>query len=213
MHAAAHKHAVRPSFGMALLVGILLSGCAASSPTLNSAESRTPKNEVVTAAPAEISAIEQNILDRFAAWEHTPYRWGGTTRRGIDCSAYVKHVYDEAFSVQLPRTTLQQVGVGDPIKKHDLQPGDLVFFLPNQKRTRHVGIYLSDGTFTHASTSKGVTTSNLNEPYWRNSYWTARRILPSTAPVLTAEEITEPSELEPPTLIHTNKKKTKRTGW
>lgn len=187
---------------------VLLSACGSSqSVRLNNESSDTRP-----ISPAASEAIEARILDLYADWENTPYRLGGSDRRGIDCSAYVKEVYDSAFGIDLPRTTLQQVGVGDPIKKHELQAGDLVFFLPSGKRTRHVGIYLSDGQFTHASTSQGVTTSHLDEAYWQSAYWTARRVVPPEASTVTEADA---QSSETPSLISpvSKKKSTKRTGW
>lgn len=186
----------------------LLSACGSSQSVRLSNESTDTR--FTSSAASE--AIEARILDLYTTWESTPYRLGGSDRRGIDCSAYVKEVYDSAFGIDLPRTTLQQVGVGDPIKKHELQAGDLVFFLPSGKRTRHVGIYLSEGRFTHASTSQGVTTSYLDEAYWQRAYWTARRVVPPGAATVTTADAQSP---EPPSLIMpvSKKKSSKRTGW
>lgn len=192
-----------------LLAMLLVSGCGSSESLVESGT--LPAKQLDSPESVTPAAVEERVLELFADWEHTPYRWGGTNRRGIDCSAYVKQVYADAFGIQIPRTTLQQVGIGDPVKKQDLVPGDLVFFLPNNKRSRHVGIYLSDGTFTHASTSEGVTTSNLDEPYWRDAYWTARRIV---SPASSLAETKKDSEIpDLPTLIQSDKKKRKRTGW
>ncbi|HMB89371.1 MAG TPA: NlpC/P60 family protein, partial [Rhodothermales bacterium] len=110
-------------------------------------------------------------------WRGTPYRYGGTTRDGIDCSAFVQVVYGDVFGIDLPRATAQQVHEGEMINHRDLRPGDLVFF-KTRPRTRHVGIYLGEGEFAHASTSQGVMISHLSESYWRTRFWTSRRILP-----------------------------------
>lgn len=93
----------------------------------------------------------------------------------MDCSAFVQRVFADAFDIRLPRTTESQVTHGRRISRGDLQPGDLVFFRP--AKTRHVGIYLNDGEFAHASSSEGVTISNLDLDYWRDAYWMSRRIL------------------------------------
>jgi probable lipoprotein NlpC len=105
---------------------------------------------------------------------------GGTSRRGVDCSGFVQQVYRVVFHQAIPRTTALQVRSGRPVGRSRLVTGDLVFFKPPDK-VRHVGIYLGDGQFAHASTSRGVIISSLSEPYWRHCYWTARRYLASSS--------------------------------
>lgn len=121
-------------------------------------------------------AIHDSILAHHDSWQGTPYRLGGTGRSGIDCSAYMQILFDDLFRASLPRTTLAQMRLGEPVSRRDLQAGDLVFFSPNSKG-RHVGVYLSDGHFVHAGTSTGVTVSSLYQSYWQQSYTTARRVL------------------------------------
>ena len=107
----------------------------------------------------------------------TPYVWGGSTPSGFDCSGFVQYVLKQ-FSITVPRTTEQQVTVGTPIKKTELLPGDLVF-LQNTYRQgiSHVGIYIGNDQMIHASSSKGVTVSNLNTSYYLEHYHSARRLL------------------------------------
>jgi cell wall-associated NlpC family hydrolase len=101
---------------------------------------------------------------------------GGTTRRGIDCSGFVQRLYRDIFALRIPRSTTLQVKSGRSIDIDQLRAGDLVFFrIPRKKG--HVGIYLGRAEFAHASTTRGVTVSSLHEPFWRQSYWTARRYL------------------------------------
>ncbi|MEE8402696.1 MAG: NlpC/P60 family protein, partial [Candidatus Hydrothermarchaeaceae archaeon] len=108
---------------------------------------------------------------------NTPHRMGGTTRRGIDCSGLVMVINQKLFGIHLPRTTKAQVKEGVSISRNKLRAGDLIFFRPPGYK-RHVGIYLGRGEFLHASSSNGVMISNLNDRYWRRSYWMVRRILP-----------------------------------
>ncbi len=158
----------------ALLAGLalVLAGCASSAPTAAHVEPMKA---------AEAQQVEQAIRQEVRTWEGTPYVLGGQSRRGVDCSALVQAVYRSAFGLELPRTTEDQVREGRRVRKGRLQAGDLVFFRPSAK-TRHVGIYLSDGAFAHASTSQGVTVSQLGSAYWRTRYWTARRVLRATLP-------------------------------
>jgi cell wall-associated NlpC family hydrolase len=103
-----------------------------------------------------------------------PYRMGGNSRAGVDCSALVQLAYLNAFSRNLPRTTEDQVRVGAEVRAGDERSGDLIFFKTGFW-SRHVGIYLGDGRFMHASASKGVMISSLSEPYWQARYWKAKR--------------------------------------
>jgi lipoprotein Spr len=101
---------------------------------------------------------------------------GGESRRGIDCSGFVQRLYRDLFGRRIPRSTALQVKSGRPVGSGQLRTGDLVFFKVPGKG-RHVGIYLSRSEFAHASTSQGVMISNLEEYFWRQTYWTARRYL------------------------------------
>ncbi|WP_168709180.1 C40 family peptidase [Halomonas borealis] len=120
--------------------------------------------------------VRQALLAEHERWLGTPYRLGGETRRGVDCSALVQRVFAEAFDLNLPRTTTQQVHEGKSVPREALRPGDLVFFQP-PGYYQHVGIYVGQGRFLHASTSRGVKLSSLDNRYWRNYYWQARRPL------------------------------------
>lgn len=105
------------------------------------------------------------------------YSYGGTTSRGFDCSGYVRHVFKELGITSLDRTSSGMYGQGTAVKKSDLQPGDLVFFNTSGKRVSHVGIYIGSGKFIHASTSKGVIKTSINDKYyWGNKYVGAKRI-------------------------------------
>ncbi len=115
----------------------------------------------------------QKVLSVYRNWAGTRYRLGGTTKAGIDCSAFVKTTMSSAFNLHLPRSTAEQKSVGRSISKSDLRPGDLVFF----RKNHHVGVYIGGGKFVHASSSRGVTTSSLSESYWARNYTQSRRVL------------------------------------
>lgn len=148
------------------------------------------------ASDAHAATVRHGLIaDRFSEagkdWLGVPYLYGGETRRGIDCSAFTQRLYREAFNWDLTRTTATQVNEGRFIRKDQLIPGDLVFF--RRRGTRHVGVYLGEGDFIHASSSRGVMISNLSETYWTRYYWTARRILPPTT--LSEEALTRAESL------------------
>lgn len=175
-----------------LLFAGVLTGCASSSqkdiaddgyysqnmPTLaDSTSSSMSAGQSLAAADNYLTdptgAIRDALMDEHERWAGTPYRLGGTSFNGIDCSALVQNVFSEAFQVELPRTTSRQVNTGVAISRTELEPGDLVFFRP--PGNRHVGIYVGDGRFMHASSSRGVMISKLNNSYWSRYYWQARR--------------------------------------
>lgn len=111
-----------------------------------------------------------------ASWLGTPYRHGETTKRGVDCSGLAGHIYKEVYHKNLSRSTADILKKNcSKIRKGSLKEGDLVFFNTdgkNKKTPTHVGIYLKDGKFIHASTSKGVMVNNLNEPYYARNWLT-----------------------------------------
>jgi cell wall-associated NlpC family hydrolase len=107
----------------------------------------------------------------------TPYLYGGNTREGIDCSGFTARVYESGASKQLPRSARAQFAVGAPIDKADLEFGDLVFFNTTGRRPSHVGIYIEDDLFVHASVTRGVTFSSLESTYYRKRYVGARRVV------------------------------------
>ncbi len=112
----------------------------------------------------------------YKKYKGTPYRYGGTTSLGFDCSGFTQRVFSEYFHHKLPRTTKAMMKTGKKISKKQLKPGDLVFFHPS-RRYYHVGIYIGNGAFIHASTSKGVMKSLLTNSYWKKKYIFSRRVL------------------------------------
>ncbi len=127
-------------------------------------------------ATSDFGTVEQKLRSEVKKWEGTPHLMGGMTHRGIDCSGFVNRLYRDVFGRQLPRSTELLVKSGRSVGKKQLRAGDLVFFQSSYKKG-HVGIYLSRAEFAHASSSNGVTISSLQNQYWRQSYWTARRYL------------------------------------
>jgi len=105
-----------------------------------------------------------------------PYEFGGRTKEGIDCSGFTSAIYTRAVETQLPRSTADQYRMGAPITRDDLQFGDLVFFNTTGIPPSHVGIYIEDDLFAHASVSSGVTISSLESTYYNKRYVGARRI-------------------------------------
>ena len=143
---------------------------------------KSSMDEALRAASKRGNTID-NILKQAYTYLGTPYRLGGTTRSGIDCSAFVLSVYEEATGVELPRVAASQAHEGQAVEKENLQKGDLIFFAHSGRgRISHVGIVeevLPTGEikFIHASTSRGVMVSSLDDSYWRGKYRSAKRII------------------------------------
>jgi cell wall-associated NlpC family hydrolase len=102
------------------------------------------------------------------------YREGGLSKNGVDCSGYVHLTYKQKLRRTIPRSTELLAKSGSEVSLRQMQPGDLVFFKTGWK-TNHVGIYLNNGKFMHASSSRGVMISRLENPYWSDTFWMARR--------------------------------------
>ncbi|MGB3225053.1 MAG: NlpC/P60 family protein [Desulforhopalus sp.] len=159
-----------------LLIG--LSGCAKKTVIFIPQEERGQvhkKNDV------EILEERTKILkDYLTSWLGTRYVYGGISRNGVDCSGLTLVTYKELFGRKLPRTVREQVKKGAAVDKDLLQPGDLVFFKINVFQ-KHVGIFLENDLFVHASLSSGVMISRLNDSYWKQRYWQAKRIQENNA--------------------------------
>ncbi|MBN8577513.1 MAG: C40 family peptidase [Cytophagales bacterium] len=125
----------------------------------------------------------EQVITTARSFTGTPYKYGGTTRAGMDCSALTGHAY-RAIEVELPRSADAQAAVGKKIKRKRVAPGDLVFFATGKKKREitHVGIVtdvngLSDVKFIHASTTLGVVETNLYSEYYKKRFRKARRII------------------------------------
>jgi len=108
-------------------------------------------------------------------WFHIPYKWGGTTKKGIDCSAFIQRIYNSVYNINIPRTCQEQYKRCVKISKDSLDIGDLVFFKIGKNKW-HVGIYLIEKQFAHVSVSQGVTISDLDNKYWRKYYFSSGKI-------------------------------------
>ncbi len=124
---------------------------------------------------------ENPIISTALSYRGTPYKYAGTTNTGMDCSGLV-FIAHKANNIDLPRTSYLMAEQGIRIKDKEIRPGDLVFFRTkkNFRRINHVGLVVElvndDVRFIHATTSRGVLISSLDEPYWKNAYSEARRI-------------------------------------
>lgn len=173
----------KPLFAaVALLCAVLWWHCASSGSRVRFGE-HSGSTTRAEATPRmlweeEAASLEMARMRRVInSYLGVPYRWGGMSRSGMDCSGFVKVVYRQALEVALPRQTDEMYAEGWPVARSELVFGDLVFFENVEQRgVSHVGVYLGDNEFVHASTTGGVVVSSLDEPYYRVRYVGARRV-------------------------------------
>jgi lipoprotein Spr len=123
---------------------------------------------------ASLMGIVPNLITNYSLysfideWYGVRYRFGGNNKNGIDCSAFVQRMYEQVFNMNLVRTAIEQFSECKMVfDKEALKEGDLVFFCTKgNKRISHVGVYLANNYFIHASSTLGVAISSLNETYW-----------------------------------------------
>jgi len=151
---------------------LLLAACAGAPPLKSSVDvPLTASTQAVTPAQAQVIKVAQSLLG-------APYRYGGVTPSGFDCSGFIFYVYRQAAGVELPRETQGLIQIGRPIELADLRPADIVYFTIDGRRALHTGIYVGNGLFIHAPSSKGqVNIQDLHSDYWKARYQGARRVL------------------------------------
>lgn len=137
----------------------------------------------------EVEKLTNRKLYSFIdSWWATRYRYGGTSRSGIDCSAFTGNLVSEVYGIALPRTAKDQYGICEKIFRDDLQEGDLVFF-NTRGGISHVGVYLGNNYFVHSSVHDGVTISSLNDTYYNSKFITGGRVTNTVLPpTVTVEE-------------------------
>ena len=120
----------------------------------------------------------KELLMAVAKWFGVPHKMGGCSKYGVDCSCFVKNIYKNVYGVALNRTS-SNIFYKDsmPVKKRDLQEGDIICFKIRGRRISHIGIYIKDDKFVHASSSKGVRVSDLKQKYFRRRFFSGGRIL------------------------------------
>ena len=160
---------------------IFASGCTGLG---NTVDSELPSKSTYSSTPEVETEQARDLLEErrsslvrvYNEWKGTGYLYGGSDKRGIDCSAFVQQVMRDALRVDVSRTTRSQLQEGSRIERSDLVAGDLVFF-KTSATDNHVGVFLGQSEFVHSSSSTGVTISSLDNPYWNRVFDQARRIV------------------------------------
>ncbi|WOA51893.1 bifunctional murein DD-endopeptidase/murein LD-carboxypeptidase [Dickeya solani] len=169
----------------AVAVAVMLTACTTNTANVNTQTDRRVVNggdPSLQASQDEFEAMVRNVevksklLEQYASWKGVRYRLGGDSRKGIDCSGFVQRTFHEQFGLDLPRSSYEQQDIGVQIQRNKLRPGDLVVFHAGSTG-RHMGIYIGNQQFVHASTSIGVTISSMDDNYWKPRYREARRVL------------------------------------
>ena len=141
-------------------------------------ERGAPKVVYVPGAKVDLdnsALVKESLYAQYNQWRNTKYQIGGLSKNGIDCSGFVHMTFKTRLGMVLPRSTEFQAELGASVDKNQLRAGDLVFFRTG-RTDRHVGVYLENGRFLHASTRQGVIISGLDENYWKAAYWKAKRL-------------------------------------
>ncbi|MCD6594214.1 C40 family peptidase [bacterium] len=165
-----------------LIAGIVFVGCAPSPRYLPRGRAIQIAKKKKVSEKSTISAqkipTDGSLYGTINLYLGTPYKYGGTGKKGIDCSGFVQKVFSEALDINLPRTVAQQWKFGRAIGNDELAFSDLVFFRTTRKKTpSHIGIYIGGNKFAHASSSLGVTITPMTDSYWSKRYIGARRVI------------------------------------
>jgi cell wall-associated NlpC family hydrolase len=187
------RHAALPAACALAVAAAGLAGCASTAPRFRAGYpagrageiSRT--KELTGARAVKVRPWEDEPLPSALNRDHVlleivsllgiPYEYGGADRGGMDCSAFTEAVYGSALRLRIPRSTADQYREGAEIGRDRLRFGDLVFFNTTGESPSHVGIYIEDDLFAHASVSYGVTISSMESSYYRDRFIGARRII------------------------------------
>ncbi len=172
-------------FGLLFNLQILVADALAASPRSSQSKSKRSSAKKVAVSSQKKQAQSAPVLSEDALLKEVkrylgiPYRRGGYSKKGMDCSGLIKHIYSKTLQVDLPHSSSQQYALPtlEEVPEDELGPGDLIFFSQKKNRITHVGLYLSDGKFIHAIRKNGVTISSLDNRYWRVKMVGAKRLV------------------------------------
>lgn len=156
----------------------LLSSCHSSRKSVARPTSALPAQTGKDVHRKADGALSRTLTSEAMAWIGTPYCYGGASRSGTDCSGMVMAIYESIAGLKLPRNSAKQQEFCRPVSLEEADEGDLVFFTTskNHGRVNHVGLYIGNGSFVHASTSRGVIVSRLSEEYYKRHFHSVGRV-------------------------------------
>jgi len=163
---------------VSVLVATLLAGCS-SAPVYRGGGIVCRAGDwsgAVGTVAGPVSASERSMMEEIESWIGTPYVYGGTTKSGVDCSGFTQAVY-AASGIEIPRTASQQAEASREVGPGGLQFGDLLFFNTSGSGISHCGIFIGNGFFVHASSSRGVVRETIAKPYYAARLVRAGRFL------------------------------------
>lgn len=170
-----------------LLLSLLITGCTSApvyrgtgincrGPMPSTCGVASPDGEVITVPPNPSNSNEHRMQSEIDSWMGTPYVYGGISKSGVDCSGFTQAVY-RSIGIEIPRRASSQSVAAETVSRSNLKYGDLVFFNTSGSGISHCGIYLGNGQFVHASSSRGVVRDILSHPYYSSRFVTGGRFL------------------------------------
>ena len=174
---------------LVIVVGLLAGGCGSSRKSVVKNVPERVDNRPVSHHPSDdsdgssgTSSVDRSLgaalVKSARQWIGTPYVYGGRSKSGTDCSGMIMVIYDEVAGLSLPRNSAAQRDYCVSVSRRQLEPGDLVFFTTSKRggKVNHVGMYVGDGRIIHASSSRGVIESSLDEKYYATHYHSSGRV-------------------------------------
>lgn len=166
-------------YSLILLFSVLLFASCSSTPVYRGDGiqcSGGDWSEIASAGGSPRTSTDNRMMDEIDSWMGTPYLYSGESRSGVDCSAFTQAVFG-SVNIAIPRTASQQAAAAETINPSTLKFGDLIFFNTSGSGISHVGIYIGNGFFAHASSSRGVVRESLSKEYYSNRIVSVGRFL------------------------------------
>lgn len=166
-----------------LCVLFLLYSCSTSKKTVSKEQTTgKAKPEKIQATYAGLLGVDKKKIENIPLysfideWYGTPYQYGGKSKKGIDCSGFTATLYQQVYKKSISGNAESIYDQCKSVSKSDLKEGNLVFFKIDSKKITHIGVYLQNNKFVHASTKKGIMISDLNEEYFKKYYYKSGRL-------------------------------------